>query len=794
MKIRILSLLLLCSLSCLAGEPFSPEVAAGRYAEFAAMRTPEKLYLHLDRCCFAPGETIWMNGYLADSNPNSTLAPSNFIYVELLNSSGRCVRRVKLRRDGVSFPGHLDIPSDISQGNYTLRAYSLWQLNSPCEYMFNQSVTIISRRSRREQGQTQSGGLDVTFYPEGGRHFSESRSSIAFKAMDAQGRGVELRGRVVDSGGNELCNVETLHDGMGLLKFFPLEGEKYYLVSSDGSRWPLPSAEPEGASLEVSHVRDRYIFTVENVSGGPYSLLLRDALALRSLVAVGAEERSRSVVVYENSLNPGINHLLLVDMSGNIVSERLFYAGAGQSQPLSCSIENYGDSGRISLRAADGSPLGGQCSISVVREEMADRCQDGGIVSYMALSSELRGTIHDPDWYFDPSVPSGVRAAALDLLMMVQGWRYYDMPAIIRPDGVIDVKVWARERQQSVSGKVSRAVSSKTPSKFTFCVFIPSLQFTSFMDIEEGSRFVLDSLDLKENSAVLVKVIKKGGGFDFLPEWDGETFAPEFKYPFIPAPAVHSADLLFEFVTEKTDTLEAAVVSAEAVDDGFMEFFDGKNEDISSYEFFKDRTIIEYLSYRMPGFSYSNGEMTNTRAVGSLSYEYSAEKSENPENDPDLKNPRGVKLLVDGTVQDWDTYDRLQMGDVAALSITTTGNNFYDSPGGMVSIKIQPGTRVSEVRTEPSLLVMTPLGYQEPVRYYSPIHDNGDPAWSNTVWWNPSLRIEGGSARFEFYDPFAASDSGAGTSAASASGRGNAGYVIRVEGVSSDGVPFSGRL
>ena len=55
------------------------------------------------------------------------------------------------------------------------------------------------------------------------------------------------------------------------------------------------------------------------------------------------------------------------------------------------------------------------------------------IRTYMLLSSELKGLIEDPGWYFErptndsEALPlTGERGEGLDLLMMVQGWTRYD--------------------------------------------------------------------------------------------------------------------------------------------------------------------------------------------------------------------------------------------------------------------------------------------------------------------------------------------------------------------------------
>lgn len=771
-----LLLSLRCTL-CAAGDVF-----AYRYGDYVCLLAPEKLYLHVDRTCFTAGETLWFNGYLESASGVSP-GTSSFIYAELLDAAGKSVCRVKIRKSGNSFPGRIELPEDLRAGEYTLRAYSLWQLNRPCEYMFNQRITIVDKSGTKTKRSPSLAAVDVSFYPEGGRYFANGRAVVGFKAMDRNGRGVELAGRLVDESGKVLSDVVSVHDGMGSVSFFPLSGNSYYIEVADGQRFKLPDCSESGASLSVLARRERYVITVTGSGAGPCTLYIRNAVGIRAVASVNVSGAPGSVLLEASALRYGINHAVLVDEGGHIVSDRPFFVGLSRPEGAVCSLARGAESaygGRsymLSLKDADGQPLAGECSVSVIRAPLGQYVQDEGIVSYMALSSEIRGRINEPSWYFDAEVPLAEREAALDLLMMIQGWTYYDLPVIADPAGVVDLKVREREQVQSIKGRITRTVSSKNPSQYMFYAFIPKINYTAFMNVEEGSRFILDSLDLPENSPVLIKVMRSGFGLDYCPEWDGETFAPEFRYPRLPPPVEfgsEEADSLFDFAAAKTDTLEAAVVSAE-FDAAYSDIFDGRTETSQTYEFFKDRSLVDYIRYRMPYFSYNGQTMVNTRFIASLT---TASGMEEASGDEESSSGQEVKLLVDGLLQDWDTYDTMIMDNVASISISQTSNAFYSSPGGMVAITMKHGASISDIKTESSLLIIHALGYQEPVRFYSPVYDTGDPMKSNTVWWNPSVKISGGSAKLEFADMNPDDD----------------GYVIRVEGRTDSGVPFSGRL
>ncbi|HCP57621.1 MAG TPA: hypothetical protein DIT81_00575, partial [Alistipes obesi] len=76
----------------------------------------------------------------------------------------------------------------------------------------------------------------------------------------------------------------------------------------------------------------------------------------------------------------------------------------------------------------------------------------GSIYSTLLLSSELRGTIETPDWYFEGR--DAARVAALDALLLTQGWRRYDVPAAVR--GEYATPAYPLEVGQEIAGRINK--------------------------------------------------------------------------------------------------------------------------------------------------------------------------------------------------------------------------------------------------------------------------------------------------------------------------------------------------
>ena len=209
---------------------------------------PEKVFVHLDRTYFAVGETIWMKGYVESIAPVPDT--SRFLYVELIDGEGgETVLRNKIRLGDDGFAGYLDLPENMAGGRYMLRAYTRWQMNWPEEWMFHTLVDIYDG-TEDESPEPETGQVDISFYPEGGRYFSERHATVGFKAMAADGKYVEWSGALYDDQGVKICDCRTEHAGMGLIGFTPKEGRRYRLVGgSGGHSWDLPGASKEGATM-----------------------------------------------------------------------------------------------------------------------------------------------------------------------------------------------------------------------------------------------------------------------------------------------------------------------------------------------------------------------------------------------------------------------------------------------------------------------------------------------------------------------------------------------------------------
>lgn len=757
-----------------------------RYKSYVQWCSPEKLYVHLDRTCYTAGETLWFKGWLVSAAQSCSLPLSRYVYAEILDQKGNAVCRVKVKVAGEGFPGYIELPWSLETGFYTFRAYTLWQLNGKTGLLFHQRLRIIGEKKKRIRFPKASpDDIKLAFCPESGRYFEGIHSVMAVKATDRAGRSLDFTGRVVDEGGNIVTMFSTRHDGMGAFEFTPVQGKSYFVETETGKSFQLPPPATDGAVIRLRNISGSRYISVAGLGGGEASLLLRDSDALIPLANFKLNGQVQTVRAERDFFRPGINHLLAVDRRGRILAERLFYI-YDENAPL-CSLEvSHFDSrlrslvqGRILLRDKDGNPLDGNCSVSVVQGLLKDWQQTDGILSYMGLSSELSGRINDPCWYFDDGVPATERASSMDLLMLVQGWRFYDLDQILKPSDEKIVLKQAKEIMQTVRGRIRRRLSAKMPKKFNFSLMIPKLKHYTYLDVDQADSYVIDSLEFEENTGFIIRIGRSRIGLPYIPGWDGDIFAPQFVYK--PAPghlkaAQSTSDI--SLTGMHTDTLQAAVVVAEAGAGDVLSFNASRSEDLSRYG---TMTLIEYIRMKKASFEYDGNYMINRsgRVAGGRSGGQDEDEDFPTES---FEAPRGaVKLLVNGFEEPWWGYDMTFVEDLRSVEISTMQDAVHGGEGGVVAITLKPGAARKDSYRDPSLLYFVPLGYQVPQYFNSPRYDRGDNNmndYRNTVWWNPSLPLKQGKAGFAFCNTDIPDFP----------------YIVRIEGLTSDGRPFSKHL
>ena len=438
---------------------------AGNIHQFNSIFPQEKVFIQFDNTSYYTGETIWFKAFVVNA---STLgrAQSKVLYVDLLSPTGVLLKQEKLKivagqADG-SFPlldgstaqarekrGVVEYPS----GFYEVRAYTSYMLNFDNEILFSRvlavydppkeegnyyesSPVITLKRSETSEFRPKTEKLrkiNASFYPEGGHLILGKPCRVAFKVTDDTGFGVEATGKIE---GKDI-SFSTIHDGMGCFSFTPQEKRNEVVITVDGTSrtFSLPQAEPTGFAMTVDPCGSDSIVVTVDGTYGLSDLTLGVGLTCRGeLMDFGTIETGPKPVERTISLHgvpEGVCRIYLFDKNGIKYASRSFYH---RSQVVKAPVlevtsdkESYKPFEKITLDFTlndKGTPFRDRFCLSVRDSRTQNNAYTDDLRTSMLLSSDLRGFIEHPSWYFDSDDPQ--RDQAMDLLCLVQGWERYD--------------------------------------------------------------------------------------------------------------------------------------------------------------------------------------------------------------------------------------------------------------------------------------------------------------------------------------------------------------------------------
>lgn len=461
-RIIILFISLLSAVQAFAQEQVADSVVNKlmRYAyaaeSFGKALPQEKVYLHFDNTSYYQGDAIWFQCYVVTSALNRPTVLSKTLYVELLNPGGKIIaKRILPIKDGRCHGDFSLTQLPFYSGFYEVRAYTKYMLNFGEETLFSRVLPVFDKPQeagnyseknirkytaykypQNREGTKKEKKVNLKFFPEGGNLIQGVPSHVAFEATDAYGNPLELSGVVVDKEKRELVPFAVTHEGRGMFTYTPTgEGDKAVVTLNDKSyRFDLPKPLPQGFVLLVDNLSsaDSIAITVQKNAQTP-SALLALAVVCRgqtfnySLLNVSKNE-SLSFKINKHRLPAGVAQLVLIDEVGQVVADRLIFAR--QAKQLSINVradkESYQPYDAVelnfSVRDASGEPVLSPLSVSV-RDGMEEVESRHSMLTDLLLMSEIRGYVHRPFYYFESD--DDQHRAALDHLLMVQGWRRY---------------------------------------------------------------------------------------------------------------------------------------------------------------------------------------------------------------------------------------------------------------------------------------------------------------------------------------------------------------------------------
>jgi hypothetical protein len=463
-----------------AGKPNRPDTRLDSLVtqhQRQATKTPPIVYLQTDKYFYCTGDQLWLSGYVLDPTRQLPLAGRDAtpLHVELSTSSGQLIQHQWLRLTDGRVSSHFRLADSLLSGLYVLRAYTdLDQPNHGPAFEWAFPVYNLHHINRQKavgtallptvvgngHGKPKADSLDVQFLPEGGRWLVGVPGQLGIKALQVNGRGLAINGRIVNQAGIDVAPFETNILGMGSVSFTPQTGQRYRaLINRNGGTQEivLPAAEAEGWALATDAISDSSRLTVRIRATGRYSqqsayitLQSRQQLVYRQKWSLSKGEATFALST--TTLPPGVCRLTLWDTTNHARAERLIYIPE-RSSPIQMRVTttkpHYESHQQVVIglqfRDSEGYPITGSWSAAITdADQLPVDTSRTDLRTYLLVTSELKGPIESPAYYL-----AAEHVKEIDKLLLTQGWRRLPAPSATDSTGGWRLSGHVRDKQGS---------------------------------------------------------------------------------------------------------------------------------------------------------------------------------------------------------------------------------------------------------------------------------------------------------------------------------------------------------
>lgn len=691
-----------------------------------------------------------------------------------------------------------DLPEDLSTSDGLLNIMIEYKGNNES---ISRSVPILFDN------------IHVSFFPEGGNMVDKVSGKVAFKALDAYGKPADVSGTVKNAKGETVAQFSSYHDGMGAFELTPSDKEQYYaeIIKPKGikSTFQLPVVLSKAYALQVEQNNDELYIQAYSPLKDSLTIVVQVRGEMYLSKTIFSADKTENVAFNTKNLPAGVAQITLFDYKGIERCERLVFVNKHKTMNVSITAdkEKYLPREKVTLDIEttdeDGLPIPATLSLAVVDDKVvsfADDKQDN-ILSYMLLSSDIKGDIHEPSFYFDETEEKANRA--LDYLLMTQGWRRFVWEDVV--DGSYAKPHKFSAEKAVVGGKVH---VGENEQKEGIRIYEVSTGQETFTDSE--GRYEFKGMDLSSQRVLrmifndgiekMIYVHKYGDDYDFIRGIYGTVYAGGTRNP------VANVDVYLHTGDKIARTDINGKYSVETIPDHHQSiYFDYNGSSSDPISVFKktrfDCEVTQYDTYElyfyddeMDGFE---GDFTLDEGI-IIPEEIEIQMVENDVEDdgeiniePEAKEPDAEKIEEKKAVVQDKTVEL-----VAALKREA------DPDGGMDKVVLNSETSIlmdfEELEEEPyaGLDVREITGEKESYyrarRYYLPYyrstaHTGARTDFRETIYWNPVIETNAnGKASVSFYNSDAVT-----AFRATAEGFSTSGMTGREEFVYYTQLPFS---
>lgn len=611
---------------------------------------------------------------------------------------------------------------------------------------------------------------DIQFLPEGGHWVIGRKSNVAFRAIDPDGTPVEIQGDI------EGQSFATRFGGMGKVELTPSKADYTAQITNpktgEKRTISLPKADSDGLVVQVVNNPGAAFITVF-VQGeyNPNSLLLVSQTrgVINYMIQGALANGVWGVRIPKENLISGINHISVLSAEGKPLLERLIFIQ--KDDFLNLELTNSGTinpRGKLALTLSgsfQNQPVVGSFSLAVSdADQVSDESNEfGNIFSALLLTSDLRGKIYQPGYYFKDQEAETLEV--LDLVMLTHGWRRFSwedvvsnkLPEItnfiergINIEGQIEEMT--ETRKGLGGGKVSAVIGEGL--EIISSEYGPNGRFIlRELDYQDSVTVTISAEDTRVRSLVNVNIIRPEAVFTQI---EG-SYPSQIVWPAALAATFAERNLLQQ-LSEDQNILDLEGVTVEA------QTIEQEDDQIRKIYGIGDVTISPD---KIPGnvaftnvFQLIQGRVSGVQVFvsgPSVSVRIRGVGSANAGTDP--------LYLLDNVPVDAGTLLQINPRDVSSVDVFKDPARaaIFGAQGanGVIAVYTKTGAGTSAISTGGTLVTQYG-GYDSPREFYSPKYEEKNAQNSATdsratIYWNPLIKTDAsGKAQIEFYNSDAA--------------------------------------
>lgn len=313
--------------------------------------------------------------------------------------------------------------------------------------------------------------VDLQFLPEGGYFVENHNSKIYFIAKDENGLPLDCKGKIYNENNQFIVDFESFHNGMGTFEINSKNSNYYAIIETPfvSGKINLPKASKNVFTLESLQEKEEILVKINAPTSEKIKIILRnqdkDYFTEEKKLKIGINNLN----INTNNLPTGTYALSLVQ-NEKIIAEKLIFINYKNQLKINVKTDKNVYQPRekvdVEIETLDfkNNPIPSHLSISVINEKTLAYINDKqhNILTWMLLGHDIKGKIHEPNFYFNTKEEENKRIKAIDLVLNTHGWRKFHQEEM---NNTNFAKEYFPETLNSINGFVLDSKDRKVKTK-----------------------------------------------------------------------------------------------------------------------------------------------------------------------------------------------------------------------------------------------------------------------------------------------------------------------------------------